>query len=395
MSTATEVSKSDSIQDEITILTCTEGLRANKQFVKREDGSILKKDFSAGSRFDLHVQKVANIEQLSGWLSELEKIPQALVIRGEPLLDALALKTVQRRKTVFATPKQGRRWVLIDIDKIVLPHGLSLKNDSDGVRRYLISLLPPEFQDASYHWQLSSSAGMTTSDKVSMHLWFWLADAVSDAELKRWAKSVNAKLGFKLIDEALFNDVQAHYTAVPSFEGIADPFPTRSGLHRGANDSVQIQLPEKDQSLSTKRQVGLSGSGLTQAKGFEATLDEIGDHPGGHGFHAPIIRSAASYVSTHGAEGTDREALFEKIRSRVLTAHRSSQHEDDAYIERMASRDHIMQAIDTALSKFGQSNRTRQRGRSHKGLQPYFTAKPINANSASEKLVKAITRILG
>ena len=53
----------------------------------------------------------------------------------------------------------------------------------------------------------------------------------------------NARAGMKLIDPALFNDVQAHFTAAPVFEGLVDPFSVRSGLVRKEVDEVALKLP--------------------------------------------------------------------------------------------------------------------------------------------------------
>src|SRR5690606_10907338 len=66
-------------------------------------------------------------------------------------------------------------------------------------------------------------------------------------------------------------------------------------------------------------------------------------------------------------EGTDVEWLYETVRQRILQADRS-QH-DDATVEQRASREHIMEAIQGALEKFGDAN-TRRRGRLIPGATP-------------------------
>jgi hypothetical protein len=100
---------------------------------------------------------------------------------------------VSRQKANFETPPNGRLWVLIDIDKYKLPTGMGLKIDHEEVIEFLVGLLPAEFHDVTYHWQMSSSAGFGKSDLVSMHLWFYLEKPARDDALKAWAALVNGK----------------------------------------------------------------------------------------------------------------------------------------------------------------------------------------------------------
>jgi hypothetical protein len=220
-----------------------------------------------------------------------------------------------------------------------------------------------------------------------MHIWFWFDRPISDAQLKAWGKSHNAKMGQKIVDTALFNDVQAHYTAAPMFMGMADPFPVRSGLVRKRLDEVVLQLPAPSgrtkASADDTELLPLQPSG-----GFEAILGEIGDHPGGDGFHVPIIRAVASYVAREGAENLDIEALYEIVRARVLAADKS--HHDTAYVERMASREHIIPAIEQAIAKFGQSSRARRKPRQVPGVAPHFAGRRLSAALASAALRQAI-----
>jgi hypothetical protein len=328
---------------------------------------------------------VSNLAELSSALTTLESMPNCFVIRGAPAPGLDCTRAQQRTKTNFQTPVRGGHWVLIDFDKVPLPDALRLADGVAAVCEYLITLLPPEFHHASYHWQLSSSAGIGDPSVVSMHLWFWLDRPIPDAYLKAWGSAWNAAnkhrvAGKSIIDTRLFNDVQAHYTAAPTFVGMADPFPVRSGLVRKSVDVVAIKLPPR----SDKRE-RLDGvdCAILKARGFEAILAEIGDHAGGSGFHDPIIRAVASYASTQGRGNTDTEALYEAVRARVLAADRSAH--NDAYIEKMASREHIVPAIEQALEKFGGAS-PRRKSRKIEGLAPHFSGKPESAATASMRL---------
>jgi hypothetical protein len=215
-----------------TILKTTNGRAASKRFVADEQGRLTTIGFDAGKHFTVIEVPASNIAELSSMLNLVEPRRDCFVIRGAPRADLDTSRTQQRLKTNFQTPAVGRKWVFIDADKVKLPPGMSLQQDKSAVCEYFIGLLPLEFHSSSYHWQLSSSAGMGDPSIASLHLWFWLDRPVPDALLKGWALDWNAQSGQKLIDPALFNDVQAHYTAAPIFEGLVDPFPARSGLVR-------------------------------------------------------------------------------------------------------------------------------------------------------------------
>lgn len=381
--------------DALTVLK-SPSCAASKQIIARDgqDPEII--GFNAGAWFYVYQCPAANLVQLSSMLAMLETMSSCLVVRGALLPTLDGSQAHRRRKENFRTPVQGRRWICIDFDKLPLPPGLHLDvNGVAAVCDYLITLLPEEFHHCSYHWQLSSSAGLLNDGKVSMHIWFCLDRPVPDWDLKYWATAWNQAhsdlvAGKSIIDTLLFNDVQAHYTAAPTFIDMEDPFPVRSGLVRKTVDEVALQLPVRvvQQQLSAD-----AGGSLQRAIGFEAILAQIGDHAGGEGFHNPIIRSAASYISTHGRSDTDVEALYQVIRERVLAAD-SSKH-DGAHVQAMASRAHIMPAIEQALEKYGRAS-ARRKSRRIEGAAPHFTSKPVSATAAGEHLgdvVEAFFRV--
>jgi hypothetical protein len=379
--------------DYLTVLATDPDRTASKRFVKTAAGTR-KIDYHAGRWFTVYEPlPVTDIVSLHEALTAVESFPNLLVIRGAPIKHSYVTARIRRLGDNtgagnFQTPAQGRRWVLIDFDKIPLPKGLRLKKDPVAVCDYLVGLLPPEFHKVSYHWQLSSSAGVYGSSQVSMHIWFWLTCPVSDLALKTWANHVNGQAGYKLVDPALFQHVQAHYTAAPIFEGMANPFQVRSGLVKKAEPSVDMVLPAT--ATRPVRQPPSARSTLGMAAGFEAKLALIGDHPGGEGFHFPIIAAVASFVATHGEEGTDREALYEAVHQRVIGA--DARNHDPAYIEDMASRKHIEPAIDSALRKFGSQASTRKRSQLVAGVQPHFKSTPVSIEAAQDALTAFANR---
>lgn len=389
-------------RDKVTVLMVAEGHRANKRFVKSATG-VEKHNFSAGRLFETSEITVDDIEQMSALLTFLEAQPRLLIIRGQPAFAAVTRKMHPRTSSVlnptFMAAPEGRRWALIDFDKTPLPPYLKLKHQAKSIDRvcdYLVSLLPLEFQDATFHWQLSSSAGMSEESVVSMHLWFWLAAPVTDDAMKSWARSVNEGAGRQLIDPSLFQCVQAHYTAAPEFDGLDDPFPTRSGLRKKACDEVRLNLPQPAKP-GPRTRVGSRKAAFTTANarsgaGFDFCLSLIGDHPGGEGFHGPTVSAAASYVSEHGAEGTDVEHLYGLLRDAVLSAYADPMHHDAATVEQRASREHIMPMIESALAKFGDVPRARRKARLIEGAPPHFNGNVVSVEEAQTLLQKFATR---
>lgn len=387
-----------SSSDSVTTLWAAPGHWATKKFRKTQGGAIETIGYNAGRVFMIETFEVCDIEDLSNLLRLIEPYPEVLVIRGAVVNSEGAKERVARTGSGlgdahvgnFRTPERGRYYVMIDVDHITLPLGLQLVQvQIAAIAEYLVQQLPGEFRDATYHWQLSASAGLKSKNEVSMHLWFWLKSPVPDAALKRWAGKVNESYGRKLVDPALFQHVQAHYTAAPLFEGLDDPFPTRSGLVRKAKDRVKLNVPQISAPDSEPVCVRRVSSSLVEARGFEYLMAQIGDHKGGDGFHAPIVKAVASYISTHGADGTDVEALYNIVRNRVESAD-ASRH-PPGYAAEVASRAHIVSAIESALRKYGTSRATR--AKLHEGMAPHFEAEVISLEEAKSRLEAHIAKL--
>jgi hypothetical protein len=277
--------------DRITILRCERGRRATKRWVlDPNNGEPKLEGYDAGMWFTAESAEVDGIRGLSALLTRLERDPRALAIRGE-LLPGVAPRRVRRLKhrrgsagPFFGEPVDGRRWVLIDFDKVPIPARIDIVDDPVGAVEYLVGLLPDAFQDVSYHWQLSSSAGIGDPGVLSAHLWFCLDRLISEAELRGWAATIEVS-----VDRSLFNEVQPHYTAAPIFEaGVRDPLPRRSGLRIGLEDAVRLVVPDPAPRRASSGSTG-AGEGLRAAAGFEAKLTLLGNGEGLAGFHEPLL----------------------------------------------------------------------------------------------------------
>lgn len=349
------------------------------------DGKLAKEDLWLPRYFKLETDEANNLEQLSALLIRLEDDPSRLIIRGTATDEIDASKPVRRKKAdALSLPQEAPfvdkpiSWLMLDIDKQLLPLTIDLLTQPVEAIEHLIEQLPTEFHSCSVHYQLSGSAGVTDTDRVSAHLVFWLDKPTTSAPLKEWAKAINNK--HKLIDDSLFNPVHPHYTSKPSFPtGYTDPFAgRRSGLIKKSHEAVTIDysLVEKvKQHRLTQPQQHFEG-----VSGYENILAQLGDGLGSDGFHNPLLRGVASHVATSGREKAEatRESLKEDLRAR-LDAADSSDHTVEE-IERYKS-DAILDAlIDSAIEKYGDAN----------AAAPYFDVVELPLEEAEAKLNQAI-----
>lgn len=341
-----------------------------KKFSVDEKGKLVKLSFNPSKNEYIHSQmQVQGLHSLSSLLLELSTDPNAVVIRGELLPEhhgktvVRAISDTNKNKIVYFRPyEDGLPWVCIDIDNVQCPDNIDFLHDPVGAVEYVISKLPSYFHGVSYHYQLSSSAGMDGGKIIKVHIWFWLDKPVQDAVLKSWAKKVNSEaqptLGVKLIDDSLFQCVHLHYTASPIFEGVADPFPNnRCGLVKKTVDVVPFpDLPTTPS--GTKLKEGKPNSAFQAALGytfngnggsysaFENALSSIGDHPNGQGFHYRIFAAITAFLRVEGTVKFDKASLIKKLQHRILTTN-SDSHTPE-YVQQHASIQHLESEITNA-----------------------------------------------
>lgn len=218
--------------DTITVLT-SRGPLLTKRWCA--DGTI--EPYGTAKRFAIEQHRVANIEELSAILRSLEAKPRSCIIRGRP--NGTPNPEGLRQNIYFDdTPLRA---ILIDSDKYVPPLLDPVHEAEAAIEEFIRERLPAAFHSASYHWQLSSSAGHPSkAGTLRVHLWFWLAEPRNGAELNAWSRTAKLEAA---IDTAVFRPVQPHYTAAPVFDdGVTDPVPRRSGFVRKESDSVSLEL---------------------------------------------------------------------------------------------------------------------------------------------------------
>lgn len=202
----------------------------------KPDGSI--QDYSKPKNFKLNQFTFHNIKELSAFLSKIEHKPNTCLIRGKYIGNTP--EHTMRRKDVFAD--QELHMILVEIDQHVPQNIDPVLDPVKAIEAYILSSLPECFHGASYHWQLSNSAGHPSKAGIlKAHIYFWLTESYTSAQLKAWAENSGTD---KVLDVATLDPVQVHYTALPVFEtSVKDPVPLRSGFVEGLiSDDVDLIL---------------------------------------------------------------------------------------------------------------------------------------------------------
>jgi hypothetical protein len=220
---------------------------------------------------------INSIEDLSKLLNGLENDPYTFVIRGQ-IKDHIDInKPIFRRKNAgrwdpktISLEEAALSWLMLDLDKIDLPKlGFNQplqQLNPQIVCDAIISRDIPELANTTYHYQLSNTAGWKNPHNISIHLWFWLSENTRNDKCKTFVKSINARSGFKILDPALYNAAQPHYTAKPilGFGVKTDPIANRSGLVKKAKDT--LSLPDLDSLEFADNKANSTGKKLTLKK---------------------------------------------------------------------------------------------------------------------------------
>jgi hypothetical protein len=338
-----------------TVMPVATGHRpTTKTIGKNADGVLaVTQGFKKQREWRLSFRDVPDIHSLFEALEEDSKNPKAAVVRGalrdhvDPDGVIHLRKDVNKHGPTAHFEECPRRWLMIDIDKQPLDD-IDLINDPEGtVKRAISKFLPECYQNVSFVWQLSSSAGLKDDGLLSIHIWFILDRAVGHDELKTFHE-----LKAPAVDRCIFRTVQIHYIAAPVFEdGIPDHLPKRIGLVELEKAEVPIPEMPREMVATAYRTIGKRPSGTVH--GFENKLKLVGDGEGLDGFHAPLRGAVASYVSGKYKWEIDFEWLKERLRETIHKAPKKQDREKD--IPFYTSDDYLENnIISSAIEKYCQ-----------------------------------------
>jgi hypothetical protein len=243
--------------------------RAGKSYRPDPSGqrrAVKVDDYTSGWVFLCNTVWFGSLEEVFEILKELSKDPCKFVVRGyledehcelrkHPITNETGY--LVKRRTVRHHGSDGyftevsRQLHMLDFDGVPLPEDMSVVADPEGCIKWAVEhLLPPEFADASFIYQLSASAGLTKLDnELNVHLWFFTNREYANKEMRTWAKWWNAKQQRKIVDPALFTEVQPHYTNEPELlEDLVDPLAGRRlGLIRRRRRTVKLCMPADEE----------------------------------------------------------------------------------------------------------------------------------------------------
>jgi hypothetical protein len=330
--------------DFLTVVTPVPIGNLTKRISKHGDQTVIKSQ-AGHLRFKSEQVQINDIYSLAEVLQELEKNPNAAVLRGMLSEEADQNKHYRRKwgrrsDGTGAYLESDHRWVMLDMDSVPLDMvGIDPVVDPEGCALAVVGLLPPAWHDASFYWQYGSSQGFKEDGSVSLHLWFWLDCECSDIDIRRYfstandALKVGENLDRSIIDISIFDSIQLHFTAAPILKNVEDVLPQRSGLYVGEHDEVRLS---KEWIFSVK-----------EGKYLEY-LSRLGDDK--DGFHYPILQAVASFVSEFGKPDIkSMRELKGLIRGNIDSAQHSVDRGKD--IDRYKSDNYLDQLIQSAVEK--------------------------------------------
>lgn len=244
---------------EVTVLTSRDH-PVNKRFYLDENERVTKQNFQNAYIFNADKVPVGGLDDLAALIEFCSEDNRHILIRGLPV--NVNANGMRRTGDNFKEHEEGTPWVMLDFDNVGVPEGtdpLSIE-----AIEWVISKLPLEFQNVTYFYQHSGSAGVLDHDGnplksgLNVHIFFWLDRRVPGKRLSAYLSlhcmetdfytlAENAggdvALTFGIDPAPLRSEVQAHYIAAPTVEAGVRCWLTsesRQGLVRKANEAVSI-----------------------------------------------------------------------------------------------------------------------------------------------------------
>lgn len=198
--------------------------------INRIDGILVKENLAKHCKKGwLGWEPIDDLEGLFHLIKSLAFDEHSYILRGALRPGVDVKKLIYRRKNPANYPGKEHtvafdeelslfRWLCFDLDHFDLKK-LGIDDpvntlDLSYVFKRIISKYIPELSGISFVYQLSAGCGIDPHE-LSAHLFFISSTPISNSALKRFAKSVNHRAGFTLLDPALHQAVQPIYTANP------------------------------------------------------------------------------------------------------------------------------------------------------------------------------------
>lgn len=152
-----------------------------KRYFVGESGEVEKQDYQLAKQFKATSFLITTIYALARLIGLLSLSRHMILLRGIHR-DGQDDNT-WRTKYEFQEHPDGTNWVMLDIDGVPAPEGISPVS-LEAVQWLIRSKLPPEFQNVTCFYQFSGSAGVLKSDGsplkpgIRVHLFYMLSRRV-------------------------------------------------------------------------------------------------------------------------------------------------------------------------------------------------------------------------
>ncbi|MGZ9002137.1 MAG: hypothetical protein ACXW1T_13605, partial [Methylophilus sp.] len=204
-----------------------------RYYLDADTGKLALVNYQSSYLFNVEEKPVNDINELASLLNDITRNDGKMIIRG---LQKSKKTTIKRRTNEnFTEHLEGTFFVMLDFDKVDTHHDPLTVDAIESV----IAKLPAEFQNVTYYYQHSGSAGILNDDGqpfkhgLNAHVFFWLNRRVTGPALTAYLKKHCLDTGFHTIGEdrggsvrisygidpaPIYSAVQAHYTASPTIE---------------------------------------------------------------------------------------------------------------------------------------------------------------------------------
>ena len=208
---------------------------------------------------------IRNIGDFARLVRHLSKRNNMLIVRGIHSRDKV--QNTWRDNNAFPEHPDGTPWVMLDIDGVIPPEGISVVS-IEAINWLIQTKLPVEFHNVTCFYQFSGSAGILDADGnllkpgLRVHLFFMLDRRIPGYLLAAYLRRHCIDTGFYTID--------ANKGGVAQFKHGIDPSPIRTAsqphyvAHPMIEEGVQCLIASGDR------------DGLIQGEKEVASLPEIG-----------------------------------------------------------------------------------------------------------------------
>jgi hypothetical protein len=269
-----------------------------KRFYLGANGELRKTSYPDAIFFDAFRVHVDGIRPMGGLLHQIANAKQRniAIIRGIGSEGALA--SVKRNDPQFPEHPDGTDWVMLDIDNVPAPPGITPYSLA-AIVWLVANKLPVEFRDVTCYYQFSSSAGVCDANGkllksgLCAHLFFFLDRRVPGKMLAAYLRQECLTSGFYTIDNnkggvatltygidpaPIRSAVQLHYVANPIVgKGVVCLLANkdRDGFINGARDTVQVPELAGNIIATTDLEQNRTLSAWKDAHGYKKAISQV------------------------------------------------------------------------------------------------------------------------